>query len=224
MTPLLLVALLIAAPIPPMPPKVETKLEGVWKATERERSGLQSPLPAGALGETYTLVVVGDQYVFQAHGGTIKVDAEKKTLDLTITDGRNANRTIPGIFERTGDTLKIAIPTVISSTDRPTELKTAVGTRYYVYTLERDTKITPEQTSTKLKERREALTALGARGSRASGVPAPAPGAGPAGVGPAPVAPSAPANDQATQELLKKVLDKLDRIEKRLDEMDKKKP
>jgi hypothetical protein len=145
-------------------------------------------------------VVVGDAYILYTQAGSITLDPDKKTVDLTITEGRNTGQTLPGLFELSGDTLNIALPgTGFGKGERPAELKTGPGTTHTLYTLERDAKATKEDAEAKLKALKAALP-------------------------PSATTPFGPttASDRATQELLRQVLEKLDRIEKRLDEIEKK--
>src|SRR3712207_5799138 len=102
------------------------KLQGIWKLTERATATNVFPPAKGVTAERYTLVVGGDAYVLYTHAGTIKFDPAKKTVDLTITDGRYKGTTVPGLYELSGDTLKLAIHAPgarAAGTDRPKALK-----------------------------------------------------------------------------------------------------
>jgi uncharacterized protein (TIGR03067 family) len=198
---LLLLTLLPSAPLgadkPKALPKELEELQGVWKITAMEQRGL-ARAPTARTANRYTLVVVGDAYVLNSQAGTLTVDPVKKTVDLKIIDGLYKGQTLPGLFELSGDTLQLAIPTPIRDGERPKELKTGTDTTHTLYVFERDKTATKEQAEAKLKDLREAL-----------------PDSSPFTRGPT-------ASDRATQELLRQVLEKLDRIEKRLDEMEKK--
>src|SRR5207253_69953 len=89
------------------------KLQGVWKLTSRELRGRQSRAPA-QLADRYTLVVVGDSYVFLTHAGSFKLDAAKRpsAVDFAVTVGRYDGQKFPGIYELTGNTLRLALPPV----------------------------------------------------------------------------------------------------------------
>ncbi len=202
MTAMLLMALSVGAPIEAKDDaKAQlAKLQGVWQVTALESGGVeQAPARARATNRS-TLVIVGDGYAFSTQAGTIKIDPAAKTLDLAITDGRYKDQTVLALYELTDDTLKIAMESVNRRSGRPAALKTSDTTTHTLYTFTRE-KATKEQAEAKLKVQKEAV------------VNQPVPGA----------FPNRPATtDRATQELLRQVLDKLDRIEKRLDAMEKK--
>ena len=185
------------------------KFQGVWKTTAVESRG-RATTPAALNSDRYSLVVGGEAYVFLTHAGTVKLDPEKKTIDLVINEGRYKGTTAPGIYELSGDTLKIAlaIPSAAGPGARPTELKSSAEARHTLYTFEKDGKATKEQAAAKLKE----LTGTLARSASGPGTWT-GPGFGPAA-----------AAAQPNEEMLKKVLDKLDKIDKRLDEIEKRLP
>jgi uncharacterized protein (TIGR03067 family) len=179
-------------------PKELAKLQGIWNPTAVESRG--TPLAAGRLGNSarYTLVIVGNGYVLSTHGGTVKIDAAKQTVDLTITDGRYKGTTLLGLYELKDNTLRLALPSPLAAGERPTELKATRENGLMVYTFERDTKATKEAAADQLKELRSTL-------------------AGQPGIGFSRVTTS------STQEvLLKQIIERLERIEKRLDAMEKK--
>jgi uncharacterized protein (TIGR03067 family) len=198
---LLWLTLLAPAPAENPVPKGLEKLQGVWKITTTESRGISQP-PNQFTTNQFTLVIVGSAYALRAHAGTLTIDLEKNTADLTITEGRYKGQTLPALFELKGDTLKLAFPSPggRGNAERPRELKTGPGTLHLLYTFERDKTAAKEQAEAKLKELKESL--------------APAPAGGFGG--------RAAASDRATQQLLRQILDKLERIEKRLDEMEKK--
>src|SRR5262249_16607255 len=132
------------------------KLQGIWNATAVDNLGrnVKIPGPAGLVNR-YTFVVAGDKYVLYTHGGTIKLDPAKKTIDLTITEGRYKGTTAPGIYELSDNTLKIAIfaPSARKMAgERPTEFKGDAVGGHSAYTFEKDGKATKEQAAAKLKE------------------------------------------------------------------------
>lgn len=175
------------------------KLQGVWKLTDRE---LRGRAYKGTPLDTYTLVVIGDAYVFTTHAGTLKVDPAKKTVDLTVTDGPYKGTTLPGIYELSDGGLKIAIhaPTTRGA-ERPKDLKSELGTSHTLYTFAKDAKATKDDAQTKMKELKERVAT---RVGPSEGFPA--------------------RSGESTQELLKKVMDKLDAIDKRLDAIEKRLP
>ena len=64
--------------------------------------------------------------------GTIKLNAsaKPKALDITGTEGPNKGKTIPAIYERKGDTLRVCYD--LSGRKRPTEFKTEAGTQLFL--------------------------------------------------------------------------------------------
>jgi uncharacterized protein (TIGR03067 family) len=85
-----------------------TAVQGTWVvASINGESG-----PAGA--QEMTLTFTGDKYEQSLGGtvnerGTFKVDASKKpmTIDLAIAEGSDAGKAQLGIFEVSGDTMKL---------------------------------------------------------------------------------------------------------------------
>jgi uncharacterized protein (TIGR03067 family) len=181
--------------------KEAERLQGVWKLTAMESRGRAFPVDQLGGAERYTLVVSGDAYVLSNHAGTLKAEPAQRHVDLTITEGRYKGNTVAGIYELTGDSLKLAIPSPARGSERPKELK---GEAHTLYTFERDAKATKEQAAARLKE----LTGAVASQSRV-GFPG-----GPAD--------RRPASDPATLEMLRQIVERLDRIDKRLDALEKK--
>ena len=102
------------------------KLEGTWKAVAAVQNG-QEQNDAGE----HTLTFTGDTFTVARDGetrmkGTFKTDATKKpkTIDWIVKEGRNAGKTIVGIYELDGDTLKVCFDPTGRAGDRPTEFKT----------------------------------------------------------------------------------------------------
>jgi uncharacterized protein (TIGR03067 family) len=198
-------------------PKDLDKLQGVWKVTAVNSRGKQMP---AALFETptYTLAVVGDRYVFTTHGGTVKLDSAKKTVDLEVTAGRYKGTTLLGRYEIKGDTFTLMLPSPITAAERVPELKAGDDPVAIVYTLQRDAKAGKEQAAAVLKDHTEALPdlpAFGGKGIGGKGAPA---GGGFGGGG------FAPAGGMTTQQMLQQILQRLERIEQRLDELEKRLP
>jgi uncharacterized protein (TIGR03067 family) len=181
------------------------KFQGVWKATTVDLSGRPVKVEGFGGADRYTLVVSGDRYVLTTHAGTLQFDPANKAVDLVITDGRYKGTTVPGLFELSDTTLRLAFrpPSTKGAGERPTEIKPGAASGHAVITFEKDAKATKDDAAAKLKDLTGAL---------------PRAAAGPAGFG-GRVAP-----DQATQDLLRKVMDKLDGIEKRLDAIEKRLP
>jgi hypothetical protein len=161
MTPLLLLSLSLSAPLPKDAVQNDpNKLEGVWRLTARETRGQPVAISA-TLAETYTLVISKGEYAFRYHAGTIALDSVKKTFDMKVTDGRYKNGISLGRFERSGNTLKMAMRSIPypGLTDRPADLTTGPSTVHYLYTFERDPAFTTEKTSERLKEARAKVAA-----------------------------------------------------------------
>ena len=72
--------------------------------------------------------------------GTCALDTKSKPKGMTIkgVDGPNAGKTYPAIYELKGDTLRICYD--LSGVKRPTEFKTAAGTKLYLTTYKRQKK------------------------------------------------------------------------------------
>ena len=158
-----------------------------------------TPLAPGRLGTSarYTLVIVGNGYALSTHGGTVKIDGAKQTVDLAITDGRYKGTTLLGLYELKDNTLRLALPSPLAAGERPTELKATRENGLMVYTFERDPKATKQAAADQLRELRSTLAAQ--------------------------PAPRGWVTTSSTQELLlKQIIERLDRIEKRLDAMEKK--
>jgi uncharacterized protein (TIGR03067 family) len=192
---LLYPAVAVDPPKPADAPKDLAKLEGVWKMTARETRGAALQVARAGAADLYTFVLVGDRYAFHTHGGTLTLDPAKHTVDFTITEGRYKGSTLLGRYDLTGDTLRLAVASSpAQGGERPAELKTGPETFHFLYTFERD-KATKEAAAARLKEQTAAL---------------PAPG----GFGTAPAS-------ATTQRMLRQIIDRLDRIEKRLDALEK---
>ena len=91
-------------------PKDTDKLQGLWQVTAATRNGAPAPNPALFANSSYTLAIVGDRYVFMAHGGTITLDPYKGFLDLQVTAGRYSGKTFPCRYELKDDVLKVTMP------------------------------------------------------------------------------------------------------------------
>jgi uncharacterized protein (TIGR03067 family) len=192
-------------------PKDLDKLQGVWKVTAGTLRGTEL-LPARFQLPNYSLVVVGDRYVFSTHGGTLTLDPAKRTVDLAITTGRYSGTTLLGRYELKGDTLKLILPaTLLRPEGRVPEWKAGEAHPEAVYTLERDGKATKDDAAALLKNRTDALPnrAIGGFGGKGGAVPGKGAFAQPAA---------------ATERLLERILERLERIEERLDALEKKLP
>ena len=216
---LLFLALIPSAPAPRESPKDLDKLQGIWKVTAMESRGILRPVAVGNAGQARAIVIAGDAFAWTTVAGTLKIDSKKKTVDLVVTEGRYKGEVIPGLYELSGNTLKLAVPSPlvrlgnVRTAERPAELKTGPETRHSLYTFERDVTATKAEAAAKLKERKENVAAQGAAGL---------PGGGPAGGIIGGGGPAGRPNAQLRQEL-REIIERLDRIEKRLDQLEKSK-
>ena len=111
----------------------EASLEGVWLPETAELGGKMFP---DELRKTIRLEIKGDRYLVmvgsQPDRGTGKLDpsARPKALDITGIEGPNKGRTIPAIYERKGDSLRVCYN--LGGKDRPTEFKSATGSALFL--------------------------------------------------------------------------------------------
>jgi uncharacterized protein (TIGR03067 family) len=113
-------------------------LDGKWHATEAELGGIEFT-DAGL--DTVRLVVEGTTCRIimgeAVDGGTLKLETvvEPNWLDITSTSGPSKGRTIFGIYEQRGDTLRVCYE--LSGRGRPTAFRTDKGTQLLLVTYER---------------------------------------------------------------------------------------
>jgi uncharacterized protein (TIGR03067 family) len=117
-------------------PKDElAKLKGTWQAVSAEVDGRKAnPVE---LEKTF-LVIEGDRYTLQVpdavRKGTFKIDPSKtpKQVDVTAADGPAKGKTMRGIYELKGATLRYCLAE--PGKDRPTEFtgKSGSGCGLYV--------------------------------------------------------------------------------------------
>ena len=107
------------------------KFQGTWTFESVEAGGKKAP--ADEL-KGLTLTFAGDKYTVKKGDeviqvGTQKLDPSKspKTLDVTVTEGLNKGAVMLGIYEISGDTLKVCFDP--EGKKRPTEFKTAAGSQ-----------------------------------------------------------------------------------------------
>ena len=115
--------------------KDDDSIQGVWLPAAAELAG--KPFP-DEVRKTIKLEIKDGKYTVTVgkalDQGTIKLNptAKPKELDITGTDGPNKGRTILGIYEREGDTLRICYD--LSGKGRPTEFKSAEGSQLFLVT------------------------------------------------------------------------------------------
>jgi uncharacterized protein (TIGR03067 family) len=105
------------------------KFQGTWTVERVEAGGKELPIDqfkgmtVTFQGDKYT-VKIGDETIQTA---TQKLDPSKspKTLDGTVAEGPHKGTVILGIYEISGDTLKVCFDP--EGKKRPTEFKTAAG-------------------------------------------------------------------------------------------------
>lgn len=113
-------------------------IQGTWLPIAAELGG--QPVPDAVLKTIRLRLAAGRYEVFvgeQPDRGTYTMDAAAapKCITVTGTDGANAGKTFPAIYELTGDTLRICYD--LSGSKRPAEFKTAGGTALYLVTYRR---------------------------------------------------------------------------------------
>ena len=107
------------------------KFQGAWTVELVEAEGKEIPIDnfkgmtVTFEGDKYT-VKIGDMVIQRA---TQKLDPSKtpKTLDGTVAEGPHKGTVILGIYEISGDTLKVCFDP--ERKKRPTEFKTAAGSQ-----------------------------------------------------------------------------------------------
>jgi uncharacterized protein (TIGR03067 family) len=131
---------LMCSPVPAVTgddKKDEDAIRGVWLAAEAELGGNKFP---DDQRKSIKLELKDGKYTLGVDKGTIKLDpsAKPKTLDVVGTDGPNKGKTIPAIYELDGDTLKVCYD--LGGKARPTEFKTAAGTKQFLVVYKREKK------------------------------------------------------------------------------------
>lgn len=113
-------------------------VQGTWSPTKAELGGRSMP---DAVLKSISLKLDDGKYeVFvgdEPDRGIYTVDSTSKPRGMTITgtQGPNAGKTFPAIFEVDGDTLRICYD--LSGKKRPTEFKSIAGTKLYLVTYRR---------------------------------------------------------------------------------------
>jgi uncharacterized protein (TIGR03067 family) len=113
------------------------KFQGTW-STSAEQNGEKAPQNATVVikDNTYT-VKVGDKTV---DSGTFKLGAEKKvkTIDSTADIGPGKGKTMLGIYEIDGETIKICF--AMPEKERPKEFEAKKGSDHVLYVMKKEKK------------------------------------------------------------------------------------
>jgi uncharacterized protein (TIGR03067 family) len=119
------------------------KFQGTWSLTAITRDGEE--VPAEELAEL-RLVIKGDKRVVKAGDevksqSTYKLDPTKKpkAIDVTMSEGPLAGRTLPGIYEIEGDTQKLCL-TLEEGAERPKEFTSKPGSGHLLQVFKREKK------------------------------------------------------------------------------------
>jgi len=115
------------------------KLEGTWVPSSAVFGGRN--WPDEQLKAT-KLVIADGKYTVTVSGqddkGTLKLDLKAKPagMDIVGTDGPNKDKTIPAIYELSGDVLRICY--ALDGKDRPAAFESKSGTRHFLVTYKRE--------------------------------------------------------------------------------------
>jgi uncharacterized protein (TIGR03067 family) len=110
------------------------KFHGTWTFESIEAGGKEQP---AADFKGMTVAFEGDKYTVKKGDEVIQVATQKldpskspKTIDVTVAEGLNKGSIILGIYEVSGDTLKVCFDP--EGKKRPTEFKSAAGSENLV--------------------------------------------------------------------------------------------
>ena len=120
------------------PPDDAKAVQGNWKPVKAELAG--QPMTEDVLNSISLKLDNGKYEVFVGANpdkGTYTLDSATKPKSMTITgtEGPNAGKTFPALYELKGDTLRICYD--LSGAKRPTEFKTIADTKLYLVTYHR---------------------------------------------------------------------------------------
>jgi len=108
-------------------------VEGTWIPVDAQLGG--QPYPPTVL-KTMKLTIADGKYVVDVGGqldkGTVALQTAStpKGMDVTGTEGPNAGKTFPAIYEVHGDTLRICYD--LSGRQRPSEFRSAPGSLQFL--------------------------------------------------------------------------------------------
>src|SRR5262245_26428507 len=110
------------------------KFQGTWTFASVETGGKEEP---AAEFKGMTVTFEGDKFTVKKGDEVIQVGRQKldlskspKTSDVTMTEGLNKGAVMLGIYEISGDTLKVCFDP--EGKKRPTQFKSASGSQTFV--------------------------------------------------------------------------------------------
>jgi uncharacterized protein (TIGR03067 family) len=110
------------------------KFQGTWTFASVEVGGKEAP---AAEFKDMTVTFEGDKYTVKKGADVIQVGTQKldpskspKALDVTVAEGLNKGAVMLGIYEISGDTLKVCFDP--EGKKRPTEFTSASGSQIFV--------------------------------------------------------------------------------------------
>jgi uncharacterized protein (TIGR03067 family) len=117
-------------------------LIGTWKIESLEQGGKKLDLAQAQ--EAPSKIMFDDKKIIatvkdEEHTVSYTIDATKKPkeIDMTPQDGPNKDRTMKGIYELKGDTLRICLNPEDTTAERPKKLATEEGSRVVIATFKR---------------------------------------------------------------------------------------
>lgn len=114
-------------------------IDGTWLPVEAELGGQKFP---DEILKTLKLTMSDGNYTVNVgekiDKGTVQFEPTTmpKAMDITGTEGPNKGKTIPAIYELTGDTLRICYD--LAGKERPTEFKTVKDTQQFLVSYKRE--------------------------------------------------------------------------------------
>src|SRR6516225_9986364 len=110
------------------------KFQGAWTFESVEADGKEQP---AAEFKGMTVTFEGDKYTVKKGDEVIQVGTQKldpsrspKAIDVTVAEGLSKGAVMLGIYEISGDTLKVCFDP--AGKKRPTEFKSASGSQTFV--------------------------------------------------------------------------------------------
>jgi uncharacterized protein (TIGR03067 family) len=113
-------------------------MEGSWELASGDLGGQKLP---EVVVKTFSLVIKEGKYTVKSTSpddkGTVRIDPSKqpKEMDVTGEEGPNKGKNYPAIYELDGDSLKICYD--LDGKKRPTEFRSAAGTKQFLATYKR---------------------------------------------------------------------------------------